>query len=103
MPPKQRVPYEEEKEYSNTEMQDDRYTSVSDQHMTLNMAAKARRQIEQDVLLLHNRIKMLQLEENRALKKIEETRKKAKQIQQLRVENDRKYQIKAKEKASHSK
>ena len=103
MPPKQRGPYEEEKEYSNTEMQDDRYTSVSDQHMTLNMAAKARRQIEQDVLLLHNRIKMLQLEENRALKKIEETRKKAKQIQQLRVENDRKYQIKAKEKASHSK
>ena len=50
-----------------------------------------------------NRIKMLQLEENRALKKIEETRKKAKQIQQLRAENDRKFQLKVKEKASHSK
>ena len=107
MPARQRGPYEEEKEspdrFSNTEMQDDRYTSVSDTHMTLNMAAKARREIEKDVLLLHNRIKMLQLEENRALKKIEETRKKAKQIQQLRAENDRKFQLKVKEKASHSK
>ena len=55
--------YEEEKEsperVSHTDVQDDRYTSVSDTNMTMNMASKARRQIEKDVLLLHNRIKML--------------------------------------------
>ena len=34
--------------------------------------------IDTDVQKLHNRIKMLQMEEEKALKKIEETRKKAK-------------------------
>ena len=34
--------------------------------------------METDVSKLHNRIKMLKMEEDKALKKIEETRKKAK-------------------------
>lgn len=38
--------------------------------------------------LLHNRIKMLQMEELKAMKKIEETRRKADKITQLRQIND---------------
>lgn len=41
-------------------------------------ARKNRHQVELDVMKLHNRIKMLQQEEEKALKKIDETRKKAK-------------------------
>lgn len=36
--------------------------------------------MDHDVQKLHNRIRMLQLEEDKALKKIEETRKKAKKM-----------------------
>lgn len=42
------------------------------------MVRKNRQKVETDVSKLHNRIKMLQMEEDKALKKIEETRKKAK-------------------------
>lgn len=45
--------------------------------VTLNKARKERKIVETDVQKLHNRIKMLQMEEDKALKKIEETRKKA--------------------------
>ena len=41
-----------------------------------------------DVQLLHNRIKMLQMEEKRALVKIEATRKKAKKLLQIKLENE---------------
>ena len=43
--------------------------------------------MDNDVQKLHNRIRMLQLEEDKALKKIEETRKKAKKM--LRNSTDR--------------
>ena len=46
--------------------------------VTLNKMRKNKKVVENDVQKLHNRIKMLQLEEEKALKKIEETRKKAK-------------------------
>ena len=39
---------------------------------------------------LHNRIKMLQSEEEKALKKIEETRKKAKQLLEVKIANEKK-------------
>jgi chaperonin cofactor prefoldin len=42
---------------------------------SVGQAKNKRTEIEKDVELLHNRIKMLQMEEHRAMKKIEETRK----------------------------
>jgi uncharacterized protein YcbK (DUF882 family) len=46
--------------------------------LTLNKVRKNRKEVESDVVKLHNRIKMLQIEEEKALKKINETRQKAK-------------------------
>lgn len=56
-----------------------------------------RKRVQQDVDLLHNRIKMLRLEEERAMKKIQETRNKADQIMELKKENDGKYEQKLKD------
>lgn len=47
--------------------------------------------IEKDVELLRNRVKMLQTEEDRAIKKIDETKKKTKQIMELKAKNDEKF------------
>lgn len=44
--------------------------------------------VEMDVIKLHNRIKMLQTEEEKALKKIDETRKKAKQMIAIKLSNE---------------
>lgn len=52
--------------------------------MTLNKVKKSRRLADTEVQKLHNRIRMLQVEEDRALKKIEETRRKAKNIIEIR-------------------
>jgi len=43
-----------------------------------------RKKAEEDAQLLANRIALLQLEEKRAMKKIDETRKKAKEIMDLK-------------------
>lgn len=64
---------------------------------SVGKAKQLRNQVEKDVDLLHNRIRMLQMEELKAMKKIEETRKKAEKIMELRKENDRKYEEKMKE------
>ena len=58
--------------------------------VSLNSIKKSRKLVDDDVLKLHNRIRMLQLEEDRALKKIDETRRKAKNILELRLHKDRK-------------
>lgn len=42
---------------------------------SVGIAKSKRNMVERDVDLLHNRIKMLQMEEQKAMKKIEETRK----------------------------
>jgi hypothetical protein len=55
--------------------------------LTLNQVKKSRRLADTEVQKLHNRIKMLQLEEDKALKKIEETRRKAKNIIEIRLNN----------------
>ena len=52
--------------------------------ITLHQVKKIRRNVDTDVQKLHNRIRMLQIEEERALKKIDETRKKAKNILDIR-------------------
>ncbi|CDW75179.1 UNKNOWN [Stylonychia lemnae] len=57
---------------------------------TLNQVRKSKKLVQGDVQKLHNRIRMLQLEEERALKKIEETRKKAKQMLEVKVANEKK-------------
>jgi len=46
-----------------------------------------RKKAEEDAQLLANRIALLQLEEKRAMKKIEETKKKAKEIMELKNRN----------------
>lgn len=48
---------------------------------------KIRKKAEEDAQLLANRIALLELEEKKALKKIEETRKKAKEILQNKIRN----------------
>ena len=53
--------------------------------VSLNSIKKTRKLVDDDVMKLHNRIRMLQLEEDRALKKIEETRRKAKNILDIRL------------------
>lgn len=59
--------------------------------------------MQQDVAMLHNRIRMLRMEEEKAMKKIQETRKKAQQIMDLKRMNDQKYEQKLKEKAREDK
>jgi hypothetical protein len=60
------------------------------QPVSLNSIKKTRKLVDDDVTKLHNRIRMLQLEEDRALKKIEETRRKAKNILEIRINKDKK-------------
>jgi hypothetical protein len=57
--------------------------------VTLNQVKKSRRLADTEVQKLHNRIKMLQHEEDKALKKIEETRRKAKNIIEIRLNNNK--------------
>ena len=54
----------------------------------MNQIKRSRKVADEDVIKLHNRIRMLQLEEDRALKKIEETRRKAKVILEVRLKKD---------------
>ena len=49
-------------------------------------------QVESDVELLRNRVRMLQIEEEKAMKKIKETKKKTKQILELKNTNDHKFE-----------
>lgn len=46
--------------------------------ISYNQAKRIRQQVEKDVELLRNRVRMLQLEEEKAMKKINETKKKTK-------------------------
>lgn len=50
-------------------------------------------QIQSDVEQLQNRVRMLQHEEARALRKIAETRKKTQNIKELQEKNDQKYKL----------
>jgi hypothetical protein len=56
--------------------------------------------LDKDINKMHNRIRLLQLEEEKALKKIEEMRKKAKDMIEAKMENERKQ---AKKKAKQEK
>ena len=52
---------------------------------------KIRLQIEKDVHMLRNRVRILQVEEQKALKKIYDTKMKTKQINDLKAFNDSKF------------
>ncbi len=56
--------------------------------VSLNQVRKNRKVADSDVQKLHNRIRMLKLEEDKALKKIEETRRKAKKILESRFNEE---------------
>merc|ERR1719454_1418151 len=58
---------------------------------SLTTAKEARKRAELDAQLLANRIALLKQEEEKAWKKIEETRKRAGDISTLRNENEQKY------------
>lgn len=59
---------------------------------TILALKKARKQIEADAQLLANRIALLKQEELRSWKKIEETKKKAKEVYELKKRNEDKQQ-----------
>jgi len=66
--------------------------SLNQSQMQANLAAakEARKRSELDAQLLANRIALLKQEEEKAWKKIEETRKKAHKVTELRVQNEQK-------------
>merc|ERR1719299_16429 len=61
---------------------------------TLSTAKEARKRAELDAQLLANRIALLKQEEEKAWKKIEETRKRASEIMELRIANEQKFAAK---------
>ena len=54
-------------------------------------------QLQRDVEQLRNRVRMLQNEEMRAMKKIDETKKKTRELQDLQNKNDNKVLLKRRE------
>lgn len=68
--------------------------SHSQMQANLTGAKEARKRAELDAQLLANRIALLKQEEEKAWKKIEETRKRAAEIMELRQQNEQKFQAK---------
>merc|ERR1719407_39302 len=66
----------------------------SQMQANLTGAKEARKRAELDAQLLANRIALLKQEEEKAWKKIEETRKRAGDISTLRSQNEQKYMAK---------
>ena len=64
---------------------------MEDPDLPYGEVKRIRQQVQKDVDLLRNRVKMLQTEENRALRKIQDTKNKAKQIIDLKNANDYKF------------
>ena len=64
---------------------------MEDPDLPYGEVKRIRQQVQKDVDLLRNRVKMLQTEENRALRKIQDTKNKAKQILDLKNANDYKF------------
>lgn len=63
---------------------------------TLTAAKETRKKAELDAQLLANRIALLKQEEDKALKKIEDTQKRAREILELRTDNSSKFEEKEK-------
>mmetsp|Transcript_73230 Transcript_73230/g.118111 ORF Transcript_73230/g.118111 Transcript_73230/m.118111 type:complete len:265 (-) Transcript_73230:92-886(-) len=69
-------------------------SSASMMQASLTAAKEARKRAELDAQLLANRIALLKQEEEKAWKKIEETKKRAHEINQLRANNENKFAAK---------
>lgn len=67
---------------------------IESEDLTFNQARQIRVQIQRDVEQLQNRVRMLQMEEQRAMKKIADTRKKTQGIRELQEKNDERYKMK---------
>ena len=67
---------------------------IESENLTFNQARSIRLQLQRDVELLRNRVRMLQNEEIRAMRKIEETKKKTRELQELQQKNDNKLLMK---------
>lgn len=63
---------------------------IESENLTFNQARSIRLQLQRDVEQLRNRVRMLQNEEIRAIKKIDETKKKTRELQDLQIKNDNK-------------
>eukprot|EP00408_Alexandrium_pacificum_P011419 CAMPEP_0171212676 /NCGR_PEP_ID=MMETSP0790-20130122/30254_1 /TAXON_ID=2925 /ORGANISM="Alexandrium catenella, Strain OF101" /LENGTH=270 /DNA_ID=CAMNT_0011678365 /DNA_START=117 /DNA_END=929 /DNA_ORIENTATION=+ len=74
--------------------QDSSALNASEMQANLSSAKDARKRAELDAQLLANRIALLKQEEEKAWKKIEETRKKAGEIMELRKQNEEKFAAK---------
>lgn len=59
--------------------------------MTQKDMKHIKQQVQHDVQLLRNRVRMLQQEHDRAQKKIEEAAQKADHLERLKADNERKY------------
>merc|ERR1719192_129194 len=68
--------------------------SQSQMQASLAAAKESRKRTELDAQLLANRIALLKQEEEKAWKKIEETRKRASEIMDLRKQNEQKFNAK---------
>jgi len=66
----------------------------SQMNANLTTAKESRKRAELDAQLLANRIALLKQEEEKAWKKIEETRKRANEVMELRQENEQKFAAK---------
>ncbi|OMJ94940.1 hypothetical protein SteCoe_1800 [Stentor coeruleus] len=71
---------------------------IIDEHNKFVEAKNMRKRAEEDAQLLSNRIALLKLEEQRSLKKIEETRNKAREIMQRKAEMLEELRVKEEEK-----
>ena len=59
--------------------------------MNLHKLKQARKTVDKDATMLANRISMLQHEEKKLMKKIEDTRKRANQIMELKKQNEERF------------
>ena len=73
---------------------DELFTNENDQDKDLikqyNLAKKERQRVEQNKKSLENRVELLKFEFDRTIRKIEETRKKALEIYNLKLKNEQK-------------
>lgn len=64
------------------------YSTESSKNTTIANEKKARKAVEEDAARLQNRVQTLQKEEQKAQKRLEETRNKAREILDLRAQNE---------------
>lgn len=68
------------------------FSTESSRNTTIANEKKARKAVEEDAARLHNRVATLQKEEQKAQKRLEETRYKARDILELRAQNEQRQQ-----------